>query len=60
MTMTEARHVRDMSPEEAAETLRALKRGPPPTPIDTGGKKARDMSEIERQEYLAEHRRRFG
>jgi hypothetical protein len=57
--MTE-KHVRDLTPQESAELLRTLKRGPPPTPIDTGGKTASQMTEAERRQYLAEHRRRYG
>jgi hypothetical protein len=54
------KHVRDLTPQESAELLRELKRGPPPTPIDTGGKTASQMTELERRRYLAEHGRRFG
>src|SRR5258706_9542058 len=54
-----AKHVRDMSPEEAAAKLAELKREPRPVPVETTKKRASEMSEVERQQYLAEHRRRF-
>jgi hypothetical protein len=53
------KHIRDMSPEEAAAALAEIKRGPPPVPVETT-KRASEMTEVERQQYLAEHRRRFG
>jgi hypothetical protein len=56
--MTE-KHARDMSPEEAAATLKELRRGPKPVPVETT-KTALEMTEVERQEYLREHRKRFG
>jgi hypothetical protein len=56
--MTE-KHARDMSEAERAESLAAIKRGPPPVPVETT-KRASEMTEVERQQYLAEHRRRFG
>jgi hypothetical protein len=55
------KHVKDSTPEEAAATLAALKSGtvpePPPPPPD-GQKTAAEMTEVERQEWLAEHKRR--
>lgn len=54
------KHVRDMSPQEAAAQLAELKRGPKPEPVETTKQHVREMSEVERQQYLAEHRRRFG
>jgi hypothetical protein len=50
---------RDMDAAERTQALAAIKRGPPPVPVETS-KKASEMSELERREYLAEHRRRFG
>jgi hypothetical protein len=55
------KHVRDLSPEESAELLRQLKRGLPPTelpPLDTSVL-AKKMSDAERREWLAAHRKRF-
>ncbi len=49
---------RDMSPQQRAETLARLKLGPAPEPMDTS-KKASEMNERERQEWLREHQRRF-
>jgi len=57
MTMT-AKHVREMSPEEAAKTLKELRRGPKPEPMPTD-RMAKDMTARERAEWLAEHQRRF-
>ncbi len=54
-----AKHVRDMSDTEKAAKLAELKREPRPVPVETT-KRASEMSEVERQQYLAEHRRRFG
>ena len=56
--MTE-KHARDMSEAERTEALAALKRGPPAVPVETT-KRAGEMSEQERREYLREHARRFG
>jgi hypothetical protein len=56
--MTE-KHARDMSEAERAEALAAIKRGPPAVPVETT-KRAAEMTELERQEYLREHKRRFG
>jgi hypothetical protein len=50
---------RDMDAAERAEALAAIKRGPIPTPVETT-KRASEMTELERQEYLREHRQRFG
>jgi hypothetical protein len=50
---------RDMSEAERSEALAAIKRGPPPIPVETT-KRATEMSEQERREYLREHARRFG
>jgi hypothetical protein len=56
----EQKHVRNMSPEEAAAELARIKRGLPADlpPLDTSVK-AKDMSDSERREWLAEHRKRF-
>ena len=53
------KNAKDMSAQERATALAILKRGPPPTPVETT-KRAIEMSELERQEYLREHRKRFG
>jgi ribosomal protein L29 len=58
MTMT-AKHVREMSPEEAAATLKELRRGPKPEPMPVD-RKAKDMSPAERAEFLREVNRRWG
>jgi hypothetical protein len=50
---------KDMNSDERAAALKSIKRGPPPTPIETE-KRAIDMSELERREYLAEHKKRYG
>ena len=58
-------HARDMTPEQKAAALAAIIKSagratePPPTPIETE-KRAIDMSELERREYLAEHKKRYG
>jgi hypothetical protein len=59
--MTETRHVRDLSAEESAALLRELKRGPPPpADLDTPPPKmAKNMTEDERRNWLAAHRKRF-
>jgi hypothetical protein len=56
-----AKHIREMSPQEQAETLARLKRGslPEPPPLPDGQKRAKDMSEREQQEWLSEHKRRW-
>jgi hypothetical protein len=54
------KHVRDSTPEEAAQTLAELKR-PKPEPVDLEtAPSAREMTEAERKEWLREHKRRFG
>ena len=50
---------KDMNPDERAAALKSIKRGPPPTPIETE-KRASQMNELERREYLAEHKKRYG
>ena len=50
---------KDMNPDERAAALQSIKRGPPPVPVETT-KRATEMTELERQEYLQEHRKRFG
>ena len=51
---------RDMTPEEYKARLAELKRGAPPQPAVTLPEKhARDMSDAEKSEWLAEHRRRW-
>ena len=50
---------KDMTPDERAAALKSIKRGPAPTPIETE-KRAINMSELERREYLAEHKKRYG
>jgi hypothetical protein len=56
----EIKKARDMDEAERAATLAALKRGPKPDPVPLpdGQKRAADMTERERQEWLAEHKRR--
>jgi hypothetical protein len=55
------KHLRDCTPEEAAAQLAAIKRGAPaePPPLPDGQKRAAEMTERERQEWLAEHKRKF-
>jgi ribosomal protein L29 len=56
--MTETKHARDMTPAERAAKLDELRRGPPPPqPADT--RSAKDMTKEEREEWLAEHKRRW-
>jgi hypothetical protein len=50
---------KNMTPEERRTALESIKRGPPPLPVEST-KRASEMSELERQEYLREHRKRFG
>ena len=50
---------KNMTPEERRTALESIKRGPPPTPVETA-LRASQMTELERQEYLREHRKRFG
>lgn len=50
---------KDMTPAERAAALEEIKRGPDPEPMPVD-KKAAEMSEAERREWLAEHKRRFG
>jgi hypothetical protein len=47
-----------MTPEERAAALAELKRGPKPEPDIS--KTAKDMTKVERREWLAEHKRRVG
>jgi hypothetical protein len=53
------RHVRDMTPQEAAAALAELKRGPKPEPMPID-RTAREMSAQQRDAWLKEHARRFG
>jgi hypothetical protein len=54
------KHVRYMTTEEQAAALAALKRGPPPVPVELEtAKTAHEMTEVQRAEFLAEHKRRF-
>ena len=53
------KHISEMTDAEKAETLARLKRGPTPVPVESA-KRATEMSEAERRDYLAEHKRRFG
>jgi hypothetical protein len=50
---------KNMTPQERASALAILKRGPAPEPMPTD-RKAQDMTEQERAEWLREHKRRFG
>jgi hypothetical protein len=49
----------DMTPEERSIALESIRRGPPPVPVETT-KRASEMTELERRQYLLEHNRRFG
>jgi hypothetical protein len=50
----------DMSPDERKNALDEIKqRRPELAPMDTT-KKAAEMNESQRREWLAEHKRRFG
>jgi hypothetical protein len=55
------KHVKDSTPAEAAATLAALKRGqlPEPPPPADGPKKAKEMSEQERAEWLRDYLKRL-
>jgi hypothetical protein len=56
MKMT-TKHVREMTDAEAAAALAALKRPKPePMPMD---RTAKEMTPIEQDEWLKEHKRRF-
>jgi hypothetical protein len=59
--MTEIKHARDMTPEEYTAKLAELRRGSPPrpdVPLPTD-KRAKDLSESERQEWLKNYRKRI-
>ena len=60
-TIDTTKHARDMSPAEYEAKLAELRRSPPPKPppVETPTLTAKDMSEYERAEWLAEHRRKF-
>jgi hypothetical protein len=49
----------DMTPEERQAALESIRKGPPPEPMPTDVK-AKDMTQSARQEWLAEHKRRWG
>jgi hypothetical protein len=52
------KHARDMTLEEYKAKLAELRRGPPPLPpADT--RSAKEMTKEEREEWLAEHKRRW-
>jgi len=65
-----SKHARDMTTEEYKAKLAELKRGAPPQPAKQSAnservpnfelpeKHARDMSDAEKSEWLAEHRRK--
>jgi hypothetical protein len=57
--MTEPKLAKNMSPEEYKAKLAELRRGPPPQPlpVETPTRSAKDMSEHERSEWLANYRR---
>ena len=57
-TDPEPKMARDMTPAEAAATLAAIKRGPKPKPMPVD-RKASDMNDAERREWLAEYARRM-
>jgi hypothetical protein len=56
-----SKHARDMTPAEYAATLAELKKGQPKPPQPSPEKHvhARDMSDWEKSEWFAEHRRRW-
>ena len=56
--MTEPKHARDMSPQDDQKKLAELTRGQPPEPQPLPEKRANQMTERERQEWLAEHKKR--
>ena len=59
MTEPNEKRAKDSSPAEYAAKLAELKRGAPPPPVTLPEKHARDMSDQEKSEWLAEHRRRW-
>jgi hypothetical protein len=59
MTETPPRRASEMTPEEAAATLRALKRAPVPEPMPTDVQ-ARNMTPEQRTAFLREVNRRWG
>jgi len=50
---------KDMTDQERQAALESFKHGPAPVPVETT-KRAAEMSDLERQEYLREHKKRFG
>ena len=50
---------KNMTSDERKIVLESIRRGPLPEPMPTD-KRAKDMTERERQEWLREHKRRFG
>jgi hypothetical protein len=56
------KHARDMDEAERKATLAALKRGqlPEPPPPTDGPKKAREMTEAQRQEWFRQHKKSYG
>jgi len=53
------KHVSEMTPEEAAATLKELRRGPKPEAMPTD-LMAKDMTPAQRAEFLREVNRRWG
>jgi hypothetical protein len=56
--MTEPKHAKDMTAEEYAAKLAELRRGPPMAPQPSPEKRANQMTEAERVEWLREHKKR--
>jgi len=59
-----SKHARDMSESERQAFLQQCRKlgaaaKQPPSPVETPTLTAKDMSEYEREEWLAEHRRKF-
>ena len=56
-TMTDQQHIRNLTPEAAAELLKELKRGPKPEPMDVSVR-ASEMTPAQRQAFIREAARR--
>ena len=59
--MTE-KHARDLNPQEREAKLREIRRAaetPPQKELGETTKRAKDMSDAERSEWLREHKKRF-
>jgi ribosomal protein L29 len=60
MSDDQPKMARDMTPQERAEKLAELKRGPKPEWEPLPDKTAKEMSPREREAWLREHKRRVG